>query len=311
MSAGRSTWLALAALLGAGCGAERDGGALDIGSGDGGSRDVDTRDATETTAPPDASKDTTVDARGDTGVDDPYCHHDCMGGFFCKDGVVRSLAGTPVPCQYWQGACPLDTSFEPVVCPYGCRRTHYAGEPFDANDPASRCQPCEDPKKTGPECDRCANPFFTGPDCATCIDPETHGPACNQCGTPRGGGCPCTQNSDCMLDFCLRGEDGPRCAMGCESDAGCPAGFACTRKGDGYPRVCTPRNGYLCEVCSTDDDCDVPGEWNVICADIGLPETRCTRICADRPCPDGYRCERITLDDGPADVCVPDAGSCE
>ena len=34
MSAGRSTWLGLAALLGAGCGAERDGGALDIGSGE-------------------------------------------------------------------------------------------------------------------------------------------------------------------------------------------------------------------------------------------------------------------------------------
>lgn len=253
----------------------------------------------------------TVDIRNDVGRDadsDPYCHHDCFGGRTCRDGLVHTLMRTPVPCQYWTGACPIDTSIAPTACPHGCR-----SDPWTVSDdapPSALCQPCEDPKKTGPDCDQCADPKRSGPDCDLCTDPVTHGPACDLClGGPGSAGCPCVDDSECQTQICLRGDGERRCAAWCSNTTGCPSGFVCDRIGTGYPSACVPRDGYLCAPCETDADCRIPGRGNEICVMITPGETRCTRICYTS-CPDGYLCVRVVWSGYPTDVCVPQDDTC-
>lgn len=261
--------------------------------------------------------DTDVDGTApafDTDVDGaasiPDCHYDCFGGLRCENGVVSAYAAASVPCEYWTGECPASSVIEPVQCQYGCL-LESSSRPI-GTDPLSLCQPCEDPTKTGPECDQCADPTKTGPDCTTCIDPQTHGPNCDLClGVSGSNGCPCAEHADCLYQICLEGLDGRRCAKGCSRDEECPEGFVCSLEDTGYQSACTPVEGYLCKSCSTDEDCELPGHWNVLCADIGLAEKRCTRLC-DRLCPDGFSCTRVEWRGSPADVCVPDTlASCE
>ena len=246
----------------------------------------------------------------DPGGEGPNCHYDCFGGQQCVNGVVSTLLRVPVPCANWTGACPIDTRVEPIQCPYGCLREWWGASA--STDPMAWCQPCWDPAKTGPACDECADPKKTGPDCTTCVDPQTHGPACDLClGGPGSSGCPCAEHAECNYKMCLDVPDGKRCAKECTEETDCPAGFVCSLKGTGYLSACTPVEGYLCKVCMNDSECEVPGHWNVVCADIGLAEKRCTRLCS-QPCPAGFSCKLLTWEGNPAELCVPDApAGCE
>ena len=60
---------------------------------------------------PDAGPDAEPDA-------DPYCHYDCLGYHECADGVVTTFASYPVPCEYWEGSCPIEDT---LACEQGCR----------------------------------------------------------------------------------------------------------------------------------------------------------------------------------------------
>jgi len=45
------------------------------------------------------------------------CHYDCFGHLKCVDGVVTKYAHLPVPCEYWDGQCPVEETY---VCEAGC-----------------------------------------------------------------------------------------------------------------------------------------------------------------------------------------------
>ena len=297
-----SEWFGTIALALFACGSPAADQIDDLAT-DGGFADTDVA----STAP-----DTQTSHGFDTRGQDPACHYDCFGGLRCVDGVVSAILHAPVPCEYWTGECPTVPFTPPIQCPYGCSRQNSFSSA--SADPMSLCQPCPDPAKTGPACDQCADPMRTGPDCSSCIDSQTHGPACDQClGGPGSNGCPCEEHDDCWYKICLKdsSSEGRRCAKGCTEDAQCPTGFVCSLKDTGYPSACTPVEGYLCQHCATDEDCEIPGHWNVICADVGLAGKRCTRLCS-QPCPSGFSCNLGTWGGNPAEFCVPNPSTaCE
>ncbi len=67
----------------------------------------------------DAHFQTVIDAAPTDGQPDadPYCHYDCFGFIECHDGVVTDWGHTPVPCEYWDGQCPIDAQ---ITCAEGC-----------------------------------------------------------------------------------------------------------------------------------------------------------------------------------------------
>ena len=87
-----------------------------------------------------------IGCHGDEDEYYPYCHYDCFSYHECRDGVVTTSGGGPIPCEHWGGSCPSHQSY---VCERGCRvdtdRMYGPVEPRDI---------CEEwrPKQVGDPC---------------------------------------------------------------------------------------------------------------------------------------------------------------
>jgi len=250
--------MALAVLVVAGC-SEDPGG--DGDTGDTGGADVaDATDAVDTTEPDDGGETDTGEPTdgGDTDAD-------AGDGFLCESCTENTDCGGAEDQCLTMGdgenrctrACDLETE---AACPDGYQ-----------------CSPVEEDSSTGqcvPEnltcADRCSD--------KSCGEGERCDPITGQCREPFGlcetG---CTVSSMCgdgPDDICLsvRGApDGERmCATGCDPEAenpDCPVDYSCSPldpEGDPNRGVCFPIKGT------------------------------CKERCADKDCPDGQNCNRLT-----------------
>ena len=110
-----------------------------------------------------------------------------------------------------------------------------------------------------------------------------------------GGGC--VSNEDCGSGVCATQGERRWCTDFCETDAGCPDGFACVPQGD--ISVCAPDLNLVGESCEANEECA-----SGVCAFGTRAGDVCTRVCGpDTFCSPGFECVRI--DGGRTAVCVP------
>ncbi|MFT7580682.1 MAG: hypothetical protein ACI9MR_002355, partial [Myxococcota bacterium] len=129
-----------------------------------------------------------------------------------------------------------------------------------------------------------------------------------------GFGCRCNGNSDCLNELCIEGIDGRVCTSTCV--ASCPDGFDCinsTSVGPDAISICVPRHTRLCRPCRQDSDCAASDDpFPAFCLPAANPDdgSFCSSGCANRPCPEGFACEEVTLPTGGnARQCVPEGGA--
>jgi len=124
-----------------------------------------------------------------------------------------------------------------------------------------------------------------------------------------GFGEPCDERGDCVSGYCIETEDGRVCTRPCNDD--CPDGWECVlvaNEGGDRVFICQPEPDHLCEPCELPEDC---GDEADLCLAVG-DGTFCGRDCSERDCPEGYRCEHSTPDEGelPLPQCLPVDGWC-
>lgn len=169
-----------------------------------------------------------------------------------------------------------------------------------------------------------------GPTGAACLaDTDCLGGRCIVGDRWPGGYCTVDQcASDCgEQSGCLESEEwGTFCALQCDGESDCRAGFACTRTGRNSPSYCLPVRGLpdgepcegrgdcqnFCNTewpgghcssfrCETVDDCSSQGMDNACLVSNGFGY--CVRRCqGPTDCREGYLCETI----GTESVCLPD-----
>jgi hypothetical protein len=103
--------------------------------------------------------------------------------------------------------------------------------------------------------------------------------------------CPCKADADCTDGLCVAHADGTStCALPCAADGACAAGSACNGKG---PKpLCIDASLHLCDPCSKDADCSVPGVAGAACVTWGALGSFCGIACTDdNSCPAGYVCQ--------------------
>ena len=130
----------------------------------------------------------------------------------------------------------------------------------------------------------------------------------DECPSAGGPGCSCTANADCDIGLCLPTLDGRRCARACVEN--CPPGFACAAApspgGGDSVSVCVPSHGLLCDPCTADIDCAVPGLSGTGCLAYEHGERYCAGPCASG-CPSGSTCKATTTIEGEVGTfCVRD-----
>lgn len=207
-----------------------------------------------------SNNNSTSDAGIDAAPDaDPFCHYDCFGRAECTDGVVKNYLHTPVPCDQWEGSCPL---LEEYTCERGCR---LEGEVVNAADivSADLCEenrakqlgdPCEDESWCRPEVavidtatGSITTPYLTC-DLQTNLCVERPAPVVEdwnaQCGlVPVQISSGVTQTNACSGGACLFVDDGicvrQGCSALCESDGECPVDSYCNHTINGAVSVCS------------------------------------------------------------------------
>ncbi len=127
---------------------------------------------------------------------------------------------------------------------------------------------------------------------------------------------PCTFNEECVSGLCVVTNEGGRCTMLCNTVA-CPTGWICVEERD-MNFICVPSHLTLCNPCSTDDDCIMPGWWQNEFLALCLEHPNgagsfCGTDCAggQLPCPAGYSCELMQLRGETIQQCMPENGTCE
>ena len=130
-------------------------------------------------------------------------------------------------------------------------------------------------------------------------------------------GAPCRDNGDCASSACLQDQDLGRtyCTAACSlaDPASCPAGFPCTRTGQGEYCLAPVVVDELCDQCSQGSQCtsglcvNVPG-YNYF-------QPFCTRACDPTSglpgqCPESYHCEAVATAGQTGGVCAPTTGVC-
>lgn len=196
------------------------------------------------------------------------CHVDCFGTASCSAGVVTLTLHAPVPCEYWRGSCPVESSY---TCQRGCAPpTSTPPGYFEVQqDPSLLCQEGA-PKHAGDACaseDDCrptqATPNADGSVTSTYLTCDLGQQRCvaapapvvadwlSACGpavqsyagtgdrgavpdeTCRGGAC---VFADDQLAGCLR----QGCSAPCTGDQECPPGAVCDFKTFDGTGVCKP-----------------------------------------------------------------------
>lgn len=125
---------------------------------------------------------------------------------------------------------------------------------------------------------------------------------------PGGTGCECEANDDCDAGICLEFPEGKKCAQSCIAD--CPASTSCADVPVGVDlvQVCVARWGFICEPCTSSDQCaKAVGSHGSACIAYG-PElgSFCGSACTeDNECPTGYGCrEESTVEGAAKKACV-------
>ena len=135
------------------------------------------------------------------------------------------------------------------------------------------------------------------------------------CAEPGGAGCPCEGNEDCASAYCVATGDGRVCTEPCVES--CPEGWFCAEVKNTPPDivyVCVPLFTNLCRPCKTGQDCTQLGDTGGYCLEAGDGSgSFCGGTCsASQPCPEGFSCDEIGLDDGSVvEQCRPLSGLCE
>ena len=130
---------------------------------------------------------------------------------------------------------------------------------------------------------------------------------------PGGAGCPCASNVACDIGLCLPTPAGRQCARPCFDT--CPHAYICAPAplpgGGDAITICVPAHGLICDPCTTDQDCAVPGLAGTGCLAYDHGERFCAGPCAAEgapACPDGSHCATTTTVGGQAgSFCVRDA----
>lgn len=140
--------------------------------------------------------------------------------------------------------------------------------------------------------------------------PAAEDGAALQC--PGGHGCACTQDSECAASgLCVASAGGQACAVPCP-DGFCATGLACrTVEGKAGGPWCVPAGGRLCDPCSVDADCKVPGHATAACVDYGELGRFCGVGCSsDGDCGQGHACRQIKSSSGAVvQQCVRSGGA--
>ena len=144
------------------------------------------------------------------------------------------------------------------------------------------------------------------PDGTTPADAE---PDATEDPCPGGFGCPCETSDDCDSEYCVPGSGGGQiCTKPCVSE--CPDGFVCKLLTGTTDTVylCLPIIDALCKACASDEEC---GDLGGICLQDDNGDGRCGRSCdTDSPCPSGYGCEVLEVEDATVQQCVHESGKC-
>ena len=129
--------------------------------------------------------------------------------------------------------------------------------------------------------------------------------------------CPCSGDQDCLTERCVKSDAGKRCSTTCELTTDCEAvDWVCSVAFDTCPDCetdCVWQHAALCRPCMGDLDCRTNNyEIEAVCLESGDEGSFCASLCdADSGCPQGYRCEEVTLPSGITDsYCRYDEGIC-
>ncbi len=119
----------------------------------------------------------------------------------------------------------------------------------------------------------------------------------------------CERNTDCRSGYCVDTADGRACSVFC-TDA-CPEpDWTCRvveNSGGDVVSICLPDAAVLCRPCGTDSEC---GGLDDLCLELADGDF-CGRECdGTDPCPDGYRCDEVSIGAELAQQCVPEVGGC-
>ncbi len=140
---------------------------------------------------------------------------------------------------------------------------------------------------------------------------------------PGGAGCACVDSATCDSGTCLAGRDGESsCAKACQAESDCATFISgktslkngtCAAYGGKKLSICVDPQVALCDPCSSNKQCQVPGSKGAVCAANKSGGLFCGTFCVDNSdCPDGYSCnETVDIDGKSANQCAPkDGGAC-
>ncbi|MBI3178454.1 MAG: hypothetical protein HYZ27_02260 [Deltaproteobacteria bacterium] len=135
------------------------------------------------------------------------------------------------------------------------------------------------------------------------------GPVC-----PGAAGCPCSATTDCSSGFCLDTPSGQQCAQTCPTGE-CPADYKCSTvplTGGDSANICVPALAKLCNPCTSNTQCQGPGNGGARCIDTGNGGAFCGVQCnAQADCPGGYECKNAKdIAGSTSKQCVVTSGIC-
>jgi len=244
------------------------------------------------------------------GASVAHCTRECADGRDCPAGFACQPlgGGQPSVCVEVELPCARGSDCATSVCLGGIAGTTFRG--------------CSAMCRTAADCPRRAlidnggAPLVLAPyNCATidgvpvCVPPlDVLGG--DVAGSDRlGASCNATPGAinQCRSGLCEADGAGGTCLQGCTVAGGCPPGFACKPEADTptspVSLVCRPSgSGALGTTCTRGSDCAT-----ALCLPPpGSTTGYCTRMCVDRICPTGMRCEPQgnALDGTPISLCV-------
>jgi hypothetical protein len=120
----------------------------------------------------------------------------------------------------------------------------------------------------------------------------------------------CANNEECESGYCLPDLQGSFCTKSCTSN--CPTGWACRllpdpRGGDPLG-LCAVDRERLCQPCLDHASCNPSGGDK--CLGLG-GDKACGRDCTFESCPQGYKCDTLSVQGATLKQCVPSSGTCQ
>ncbi len=131
----------------------------------------------------------------------------------------------------------------------------------------------------------------TGADTLVLPEVKTDADTAGTC--PGAPGCSCSKAADCSTGFCLDTPKGQQCAKKCDDNT-CPDQFKCATvplTGGDVVNICVPAHGNLCNPCTSNAQCQGPGNGGARCVSFGNAGAFCGEACSKTDdCATGYEC---------------------